>query len=300
MPHLPFAPDINPIFGWILASLAVLLLGIAKSGFGGGVGIVAVPMFALAFGAQRGTAILLPLLLATDIFSVYHHWGKWDKPLLKILAPGTLAGIALGSVILWIIVCGPIWPWHFDWSQWHSAAPTTQAKATQANSANALNLITGIVSILYIILDFIRLRLAPKWHFKPNQATGFVAGASVGVISTLAHAAGPVVTIFLLGTGLSRVGFMGTTVIYFFAINTVKLIPYTAIPGLTDWQTVQAGLWLIWLAPVGTWIGKWLCDRLSETLFRNIILIIVFISGAQLVFESLTGIKLVTLFSGHG
>ncbi len=201
--------------------------------------------------------------------------------------------------MLWVIVVGPVSPWAYDWSHWHEAVPTTQATAQQEHSANALNLVTGIVSLLYVVLDQVRARLAPHWHFKPDYRSGFVAGLAVGIVSTLAHAAGPIVTIFLLGAGLTRVGFMGTTVIYFFALNTIKLIPYTAIPGLINWQTVQAGLWLCWLAPVGTWIGKYLCDRTSEKLFRDIILVLVLLSGLQLVLESVTGVNVANVLLGR-
>ena len=293
---IDFAPNIPPLLGWTLAALGVVILGVAKSGFGGGVGIVAVPMFAIAFGAQRGTAILLPLLIAADIFSVYHHWGNWDKSVLKILTPGTLFGIAAGSIILWIIVVGPVWPWSYDWT--HSAAAlSTQSAAAKNKSAEILNLITGLVSVLYVVLDQIRIRLAPKWHFKPNQGTGFIAGGAVGIISTLAHAAGPVAAIFLLNQNLPRAAFMGTTVIYFFGLNTIKLIPYTAIPGLINWNSILVGLVLIPFAPLGTFLGAWLCKRMSEKIFRNTILIITFLSGMQLVLEWATGRTLLSLIS---
>lgn len=310
---LEFAPHIHPIVGWSLAALGVIILGIAKSGFGGGVGIVAVPMFAIAFGAQKGTAILLPLLIAADVFSVYHHWGNWDKQVLKVLAPGSLTGILIGAVLLWVLVGMPTifgadrGAIHLTISppaatQVDAGAATTPASAhvagktaLQRQSEDALNLITGVVSVLYVVLDYIRRRVAPNWHFKPNHRSGFAAGAAVGVISTLAHAAGPVAAIFLLNQGLPRALFMGTTVIYFFGINTIKLIPYTVIPGMINWSSIATGLVLIPLAPLGTWIGKWMCDRLSELVFRNTILIIVFVTGLQLTYESLTGVKLISL-----
>ncbi len=310
---LEFAPHIHPVIGWGLAALGVIILGIAKSGFGGGVGIVAVPMFAIAFGAQKGTAILLPLLIAADIFSVYHHWGNWDKRVLKVLAPGSLAGIALGALILWCLVGMPVLlgshrgefptssaPAVTDVSATGPAASSPAAVHDQSlrrQSENALNMITGIVSVLYVMLDYIRRRLAPNWHFKPNHKSGFIAGGAVGVISTLAHAAGPVAAIFLLNQGLPRALFMGTTVIYFFGVNTIKLIPYTVIPGLINWDSILTGLILIPLAPLGTWVGKWLCDRMSEAVFRNTILIIIFFTGLQLTYESFTGIKLISFFA---
>ena len=43
---------------------------------------------------------------------------------------------------------------------------------------------------------------------------------------TLALAAGPVITILLLGQHLKKDKFIGTAVIYIFMVNTVKLVPY--------------------------------------------------------------------------
>lgn len=299
LPSLPFDPGISPIMGWVLAAAAVLITGIAKSGFGGGVGIVAVPLMALAFGAKAGNAILLPILIAADIFSVYHHWGTWNKSTLKILAPGTLTGILVGSLILLVLVFG----WSGNQGQ-STTAPTSQAvqkKAgpieetiAQKNSKEALNLITGLVSILYVGLDIVRRRYAPKWHFKPTPATGFGAGAAVGVISTLAHAAGPVAAIFLLNQNMAKQAFIGTTVIYFFAINTIKLIPYLGL-NLIDLDTIKTGLWLAPLVPIGTGLGVWMFHRMNEKIFRTVIMVIVFVTGLQMTVETLTGIKLANL-----
>ncbi|MEI8197182.1 MAG: sulfite exporter TauE/SafE family protein, partial [Phycisphaerae bacterium] len=274
LPHLPFDSGITPAVGWLLAAAAVLITGIAKSGFGGGVGIVAVPLMALAFGAKSGNAILLPILIAADTFSVYHHWGTWHKPTLKILAPGTLAGIALGSLILFLLVFGiPRWmggtgagpaasatsgPATITADPPLSAKPAVPVKTVaQQRSEDALNLITGVVSVLYVILDQVRRRYAPKWHFKPTPATSFAAGSAVGVVSTLAHSAGPVAAIFLLNQDLVKQAFIGTTVIYFFCINTIKLIPYISMD-LIGWDTVKTGLWLSPLVPLGNAIGAWM------------------------------------------
>jgi uncharacterized membrane protein YfcA len=301
MPLMPlafsmgFADNITVALGCILAAMGVIILGISKSGFGGGAGIIAVPLFAIAFGAQRGSAILLPLLIAADLFSVYHHWGQWDKTILRILIPGTLLGIAIGSVVLWLIVLGPIAPWRYDGSHGHDA-PATRSAAAQKNSANGLNLITGIISVLYVLLDRVLRRFAPKFQFAPTHRSGLAAGSAVGVISTLAHAAGPVAAIFLLNQGLPRATFMGTMVVYFFGINITKLIPYTLIPGLTDFSTALTGLVFLPFVPLGTVLGKYLCDRMSEKFFRNAVLLLTLVTGLQLTLESLMGFKLTELF----
>ncbi len=298
--EIPFMDQPNPTLSWVLAGLAVLILGIAKSGFGGGVGIVAVPMFALAMGAKDGAAALLPLLIAADVFSVYHHWGTWDTHILKVLAPGTLTGIAIGSIVLWVLVVAiprSAPPARSETQSANSATTSLsaahQAKAAKKSGDNALNLLTGIVSVGYVVLDQVRRKFAPRWHFKPNHKSGFVAGTAVGVVSTISHAAGPIAAIFLLGQGLARQVFIGTTVIYFFGINTVKLIPYSCIPNLMTWDTLWIGLWLLPLVPVGTFLGAWLNRRMSESVFQLAIMLTVLLTGLQLIVESVSSVSLV-------
>ena len=294
---MPFAgqPGISPVVGLVLAALSVVILGVAKSGFGGGVGILAVPLFALALGAQNGTALLLPFLLAADSFSVYHHWGTWDAGILKVLAPGTLVGILIGSVCLYLLVHLP-----GDGSPTAAAATTASAPATktptaQKQSEKALDLLTGVVSVGYVVLDQIRRRYAPNWHFKANHRSGAVAGAAVGTVSSISHAAGPIAAIFLLGQGLPRQTFIGTTVIYFFAVNAIKLIPFTLI-GMYNWKQLAAAPWfLLVLVPLGTFLGAWMNRKISDAAFRTTIMLLVLLSGLDLI-TSTFGYNVLSLF----
>lgn len=251
----------DPWLSWLLASAAVVLVGIAKSGFGGGVGIVAVPLFVMAFNdSTRAIGALLPLLIAADILSVWHHWGKWDKPNLKSLSIGTAVGIVAGTLILaWLIRDG-------------------QAGTDQAEGP--LKLIIGIICIGYVLLDRLKARFVQQWHIPQNYLTGTIAGGAVGITTTLAHAAGPIAAIYLLGQGLAKNKFIGTAVIYFFTINVVKLIPYSML-GLIQTELIWTGLWLIPGIPVGTWLGARLNHIMSEGIFRGIILFIVFLTGVQ-------------------
>ena len=52
---------------------AVLLMAINKSGFGSGVGVMAVPLMALAMPPLQAAAIMLPILCVIDLFSVWAY-----------------------------------------------------------------------------------------------------------------------------------------------------------------------------------------------------------------------------------
>ena len=72
---------------YLVASLAVLIVGVAKGGLGGGIGIVAVPLMAMVIGPLQAAAILLPLLMVMDVLALKAYWHQWDVRYLRILIP---------------------------------------------------------------------------------------------------------------------------------------------------------------------------------------------------------------------
>src|SRR3954467_9162049 len=64
---------------WSIALCAIFLIGVTKSGFGSGVGLMIVPMMAIAatniqsLGAAATLGVLLPLLIAGDILAAYQY-----------------------------------------------------------------------------------------------------------------------------------------------------------------------------------------------------------------------------------
>ncbi|MEW6306593.1 MAG: TSUP family transporter, partial [Verrucomicrobiota bacterium] len=85
----------------LLAATAVLFIGLSKAGFGGGLGMLTTPLCVLAFSSAGqppafAIGVLLPLLSAGDLFSLYHYWGQWERKNLKYLLPGVIVGVIIG------------------------------------------------------------------------------------------------------------------------------------------------------------------------------------------------------------
>ena len=59
----------DPLFLFV-AFFAVLLVGLAKGGFSG-IGMAATPLLALAVPPLQALAILLPILMAQDVVSIW-------------------------------------------------------------------------------------------------------------------------------------------------------------------------------------------------------------------------------------
>ena len=60
-----------PNITWALAFTAAFILGVSKSGIKG-IAIIIVTLMALAFGAKESTGLIVPLLIAGDIFAVVY------------------------------------------------------------------------------------------------------------------------------------------------------------------------------------------------------------------------------------
>ena len=85
----------DPLF-YLLATVAVILLGLSKGGFFG-LGVMALPLMSLQVPPLQAAAIILPTVLAQDALTVWtyrHDWSAWN---LKVMIPSMAVGIAVSS-----------------------------------------------------------------------------------------------------------------------------------------------------------------------------------------------------------
>src|SRR5262245_37484506 len=84
---------------WALAVIAAAIVGISKAGIGG-LGMLAVVIFAQLMPAKQATGIVLPLLCFGDIAAaaVYRQHAKWQH--IGRLFPWTAMGVVLGYLAL--------------------------------------------------------------------------------------------------------------------------------------------------------------------------------------------------------
>lgn len=250
-----------------IAVLAALFIGISKAGFGGGLGLLTTPLCVLAFGAKDAIGILLPLLCAGDLFSLYHYWGRWRRENLKYLLPGVVIGVLVGVRLL-----GQFSP-------------------------RQLNLSIGIIAVAFVVFQFAKERIfRAEGAFQPGHGLGIPFGIGAGITSTFAHGAGPVVSMFLIPQRLPKEIYVGTTVLVFTWINWIKL-PFFCLDRSAlawDWlpaesiinaRTLATSAPFLPLIPVGVWLGVWLNRRIPESSFLNVIYVLVLLAGLQLIFN---------------
>ncbi|MBN1102461.1 MAG: sulfite exporter TauE/SafE family protein [Deltaproteobacteria bacterium] len=247
-------PEYSVAF-WFLAIAAVLLFGISKAGFGTGVGILATPLLTLAIPVTDAVAILLPLLIITDFFSVYYYRLNFHRPSIRVLLPAAIIGIAIGAFFF---------------------------GAFRGNQ-RILQISMGILALSFVLFQILRaLVLGVMEASRPKTIAGILLGAMSGFISTVAHAGGPPVAVYLLPQKLPRQLFVGTTVIFFTAVNLVKLVPYQML-GLFSVGNMATVLMLAPMTYVGVRLGIYLNRRFTDMWFNRVIYALLFLTGIQLV-----------------
>ena len=256
---------------WLLAGLAVFLIGVTKSGFGSGVGLMIVPMMAIALGhipsrgSEAALGLLLPLLVLGDLISVWQYRKTFLAPsaagqvlsvrqIMRRLMPGTLVGVALGGLLLWIF---------------HSQKDLVAA---------LMRIEIGLESILLVGLYWWRQYRGTQQHLMREPGRSHLIGAFAGGSSTLAHAAGPIISMYLLPLRLDRQLFVGTCALYFFVLNSSKL-PVYWLAGQFNHAELGFTLKFLPLVVVGAIFGFWVNKRLSDKLFTKVVYILTFLLG---------------------
>jgi uncharacterized membrane protein YfcA len=244
---------------WFYAAAipAVLLVGIAKGGFGTGAGIFATPLMALTIPIPQAAAIMLPILLVMDAVGLWAYRGKFMRVNLKVLLAGGVLGIALGAL-----------SFRYLSDAWIRVA-------------------LGVISVGFV-LHYYGARVDAR-AAAPSAPKGFFWSTVSGLTSTIAHAGGPPLSIYLLPQRLEKSVMVGTTVIFFAVINLVKVVPYAWL-GLFDARNLSTSLVLSPLAPFGIWIGVALMRRLSEALFYRICYGLLLVVGAKLLWDGVAAL----------
>src|SRR5437867_10242128 len=251
------------MFDWttiLLAAIGVLFIGFSKAGFGGGLGMLTTPICVLAFSSKGkestfAIGILLPLLCAGAAFSIYHYWGKWERRNLKYLLPGVVVGVVIGVRLLGRF------------------------------SNRQLNIAIGVLAVIFVLFQLLKERIyRAEGAFAPNHSIGVPFGIGAGITSSFAHGAGPLVNLFLIPQRMPKELFVGTSVLIFTWMNWIKM-PFFVYQGIITGETLRTGLYYLPLVPIGVWLGIWLNRRVSERLFLNLVYVITFLAGLQLIFS---------------
>lgn len=242
----------NPAFV-AAACAAVLITGISKAGFGGGIGGLAVPILSLAISPVQAAAIMLPILVVMDVAGLYFYRGKGDPTNLRIIIPGgilgTLAGWALFSTL----------------------------------DEHMIRILVGAISVAFVLWNLANRKPLVA---RPSRAKGLFWSGVSGLTSFVAHAGGPPLAVYLLAQRLDRAVFVATNMVFFTLMNALKIVPYFAL-GLVSTANLQTSLAFAPLAVLGILLGVWLNKRLTNAAFFRIANVLLLVSGIKLLHDGI-------------
>ena len=245
----------DPLF-YLLAIPAMVILGLAKGGFSG-VGMISVPMMALAIPPLQAAAIVQPILIVQDAISAWVYRRDYDAWNLKVLLIGGTMGVG---------------------AAWFLATYLTDSH---------VRIMVGVIGVTFVLYTWLgRVPAEPR---KPRAAADVFWGAMTGITSTLAQAGAPPFQVFMLPQKLDKMTLVGTTIIFYTALNWMKLAAYSALGQFTI-ETLLTSALLLPLAIATNFFGIWLVRRVSHETFYRIAYALMFLISLELIRSGVLGV----------
>ncbi|WP_195819435.1 sulfite exporter TauE/SafE family protein [Roseobacter sp. MH60115] len=239
---------------YLVTACAVVITGISKSGFGGGLGVMSVPLMSLYITPQLAVAILMPVLLAMDLIIVWSYRHHWNRAIVAMLLPGAAVGLALGAM-------------SFQWM-----------------SADVIRCAVGMLA-LFFVAQFIWGERSKHSKRPSGKATVLTLGALSGFASFVAHAGGPPVKGILLRQGMEKTVFVGTNTMFFFAMNATKTVAYSSMGHFTR-DSMTVSLLLVPMLLIGITLGTVLHKFIAQSVFTRFVYGFLFLAGVKLLWDS--------------
>ena len=249
------------LYFYLIAFVSVLVVSVSKSGFGGSLGGLGVPIMLFILPAKFVLAVFLPLIILTDIWVVY-VWRKF--PVYKIVVIMCAGGI-IGQIIGWLV---------FDYF-----------------NDSTIVIIIAVLAIGTSFRYYKNFFLQNKGRSKSiklkldiKKGVGWCSLS--GFSSFVALTGGIPAQIFLLPLRLDRKKFVATMGFYFCFINFMK-IPFFFNLNILSINTIAFSILMLPIIPIGIFFGKWLNKKLTDKLFYHFTHAALFVCGINLIIKEL-------------
>lgn len=240
------------VWQWVIIAICAIFVGMAKTGVPG-LGIMVVPMMVYVTGrALTASGLLLPLLCSADIFAVWYYRRNASAWALWRLFPF----VALGGLCGWLVM-------------------------GRFNDASLRFLVGAIVLVMVAVHVWRKAGKGPP--LAPSWTLGAVYGLVAGFATTIANAAGPVMTVYLLSMSLPKDEFMGTGAWFFLMVNLSKIPAYLLLsPPIITGASLMSDLCVLPGILVGALSGRRIYELMPQIWFERVVLTLTVLSAVFL------------------
>ncbi|WP_312529857.1 sulfite exporter TauE/SafE family protein [Paracoccus sp. (in: a-proteobacteria)] len=242
------------LWAWVLAVIAAISVGLAKGGLSM-VGVISVPVMALAMSPIQAAGMLLPVYVISDLGGLIAYRRNFDMKVLIRLMPGAIFGIFLG---------------------WATSSQV---------SDQTVELVVGVIGLAFAISALWKRRDQASAR-QADWARGTVWGGVAGYTSFVAHAGAAPYQVYAQPLKMSPMTYAGTTTIFFAICNWIKLIPY-AMLGQLSADNLKVAAILTIPALLSVQLGIWLVKRMSPTVFYNLITWMLLLVSIRLIWAAI-------------
>lgn len=238
-----------------LLSCIYLVAGLVKGVMGFGLPIITMSLLPFFVSIEKAIVLSAVVQPATNIFQFYtaRYWREAfhrAKPVLIALFPGAFIGTWLLSII----------------------------------DSSVLLVLAGATIALHSVhqLSGARFDISSAQAVPAGWGFGFVAGV-VGVLTSLN---GWAFIIYLVATGTGRALFRSTIALLFLVSGAMISTSFWAT-GLLNSELLLLGIFLLFPAFGGMWLGEQIGSRISNKRFRKLVLGSLVVIGCIIVFRGL-------------
>ena len=241
----------------LVTELATFLIAFVKGAFGGGFGLIGVPLLSLVMDPITAGAVISPLFIPQDLVALrYYPPRTWSWPDLEVLVPAMIAGIGIGAVALATL------------------------------DARLVSIVIGGVSLWFAALWFAggqTVKAMPR-----NSWLAALAGTASGMATMIAHSGSPPLNSYLLRLGLQKEVFVGTLAIYFAIGNAVKVWPWLILaqPSNAVWLLIAL---CVPTAMIGVWVGWLLHRHIDQKQLYQACYVLLVVTSLKLLWDGLRG-----------
>ncbi|MBK8092641.1 MAG: sulfite exporter TauE/SafE family protein [Verrucomicrobiaceae bacterium] len=224
----------------LLATFGAMCIGMSKAGLSG-TATLNVVLMAHLFGAKASVGIILPMLIAADFMGYWinRHGGSWLRVLPMV--PPAIVGVIVG------------W-WLLD----------------KLDNQAARIVIGWLILALLAFNLLLNRRRQDFVQLAEHRLFAWSMGCMAGVVTMLANAAGPVMTVYLLAQHLEKKEHLGVFSRFFLFINLFKA-PFSANLGIIHSKSLLTNLALLPGVILGVLIGWQILKRLPQKPFEHVL-----------------------------